>query len=38
MSAMQSFIVICGLPLIVFYIILISGAIKAAKSLYQISN
>lgn len=35
MSAMQNFIVICGLPLIVFYIMLIPSVFKAARLLYQ---
>ena len=35
MSAIQNFIVICGLPLIGFYIILLPSAFKSANLLYQ---
>jgi choline-glycine betaine transporter len=35
MSAMQNFIVICGLPLVFFYVALIPSVLKAAKLLYQ---
>lgn len=35
MSAIQNFIVICGLPLIVFYTVLIPSVIKAASLLYE---
>ena len=35
MSAMQSFIVICGLPLLFFYVAIIPSTIKASKLLYE---
>lgn len=35
MSAMQNFIVICGVPLIFFYVVLIPSVLKAGKLLYQ---
>lgn len=35
MNTLQSFIVIAGAPLLVFFIILIPGMIKAAKGLYR---
>lgn len=35
MSAVQNFIVICGFPLVFFFIALIPGTIKAGKLLYQ---
>ena len=34
LNAMQNFIVICGLPLVVFYIMLVPSVIKAGKLLY----
>jgi choline-glycine betaine transporter len=35
MSTLQSFMVIAGVPLLIFYVILIPGFIKAAKGLYR---
>lgn len=35
MSAVQNFIVICGVPLIAFYIAVVPSTIKAGKLLYQ---
>ncbi|MEC1715124.1 BCCT family transporter [Schinkia azotoformans] len=35
MNTLQSFMVIAGVPLLIFYIILIPGLIKAAKGLYR---